>query len=208
MKLKKNAKIFIIVLVIVVVLILGGIIVSKLIPKKEEVKEAKVIDTIDDYGYVLKDNKSKEYQSLFKELITVLHAKEIDEASYANKLSEMFIVDFYSLSDKSAKTDVGGTDIVHPDVLNNFLENAENTYYKYVESNIYNNRNQELPKVETVTVEKTENIKYTYGEITDEKAYSVDVVWTYTEEKFSDYQQKANLTFVHKDNKLYLVELK
>lgn len=40
----------------------------------------------------------------------------------------MFIVDFYSLSDKTAKTDVGGVDIVQPDILNNFLENAENTF--------------------------------------------------------------------------------
>ena len=63
-------------------------------------------------------------------------------------------------------------------------------------------------KKSTFQLLETENIKYTYGEITDENAYSVDVVWTYTEEKFSDYQQKANLTFVHKDNKLYLVELK
>ena len=58
MKLKKNAKRLIIVLIIIVLLVVGGIVVSKLIPKKDEVKEAKVLDTIDDYGYVLKDNKS------------------------------------------------------------------------------------------------------------------------------------------------------
>lgn len=208
MKLKKNAKRLIIVLIIIVLLVVGGIVVSRLIPKKDEVKEAKVLDTIDDYGYVLKDNKSKHYQSLFKELIKVLNEEEINEEAYVSKLSEMFIVDFYSLADKSAKTDVGGVDIVHPDILGNFLENAENTYYKYVESNIYNNRNQKLPEVETVTVEKVENVSYTYGEITDEKAYSVDINWTYTSEEFADYQKKANLTFIHKDKKLYLVELK
>ena len=65
----------------------------------------------------------------------------------------MFIVDFYSLSDKTAKTDVGGVDIVYPDILNNFLENAEDTFYKYVESNVYNNRKQSLPTVNTVTVD-------------------------------------------------------
>ena len=93
--------------------------------------------------------KSKHSQT-FKELIKVLNEEEINEEAYVSKLSEMFIVDFYSLADKSAKTDVGGVDIVHPDILGNFLENAENTYYKYVESNIYNNRNQKLPEVETV----------------------------------------------------------
>ncbi len=208
MKLKKNVKRIIMILIIIVIIILGCLVVSKLIPKKEEVKEAKVIDQIDDYGYVLKDNKSKHYQSLFKELIEILNSEEVDESAYASKLSEMFIVDFYSLSDKSAKTDVGGVDIVHPDILSNFLENAENTFYKYVESDIYNTRNQSLPEVDTVTVENVENTSYTYGETTDESAYSVDVVWTYTEEEFSDYQQQANLIFVHQDNKLYLVELK
>lgn len=208
MKLKKNAKRIIIILIVIVLLVVSALVVSRLIPKKEEVKEAKVLDTIDDYGYVLKDNKSKAYQSLFKELIKILNSEETDEQAYVSKLSEMFIVDFYSLANKSAKTDVGGVDIVHPDILGNFLENAENTFYKYVESDIYNNRNQKLPEVETVTVEKIETISYTYAETTDENAYSVDVIWTYTDDEFSDYQQKANLIFIHKDNKLYLVELK
>lgn len=208
MKLKKNCKRLIIILIITILLVVGGIVASKLIPKKEEVKEAKVLDTIDNYGYILKDNKSKQYQSLFKELIKILNEDKVDEEAYASKLSEMFIVDFYSLADKSAKTDVGGVDIVHPDILSNFLDNAENTYYKYVESNIYNNRNQKLPEVGAVTVEKIETVSYTYAEITDDKAYSVDINWTYTSEEFADYQKKANLTFIHKDNKLYLVELK
>lgn len=208
MKLKKNIKRLIIILIIIIALAAGIFVVSKLMPKKEVIKEAKVLNTIDDYGYVLKDNKSKNYQALFKELIKILEKEEVDEQLYVSKLSEMFIVDFYSLADKSAKTDVGGVDIVHPDVLSNFLTNAENTFYKYVESNIYNNREQSLPEVGTVTVETVEKTPYTYNNVTDENAYSVKVNWTYTEEEFSTYQKQATLTFVHQDKKLYLVELK
>ena len=208
MKLKKNIKRLIIILIIIIALAAGIFVVSKLMPKKEVIKEAKVLNTIDDYGYVLKDNKSKNYQALFKELIKILEKEEVDEQLYVSKLSEMFIVDFYSLVDKSAKTDVGGVDIVHPDVLSNFLTNAENTFYKYVESNIYNNREQSLPEVGTVTVETVEKTAYTYNNVTDENAYSVKVNWTYTEEEFSTYQKAAILTFVHQDKKLYLVELK
>ena len=36
--------------------------------KKESVKEAKVVSKIDNYGYVLKSNKSDAYKKLFKEL--------------------------------------------------------------------------------------------------------------------------------------------
>ena len=120
----------------------------------------------------------------------------------------MFIVDFYSLSDKTAKTDVGGVDIVYPDILNNFLENAEDTFYKYVESNVYNNRKQSLPTVNTVTVDNIEKTSFTYNDTIDENAYKVKVSWDYTDEEFANYQKEANLVFVNKDKKLYLVELK
>ena len=96
---------------------------------------------------------------------------------------------------------------MNPDILSNFLDNAENTFYKYVESNIYNNRVQKLPKVDTVAAETPEDTTYTYSNNTDDKAYSVKVSWTYTEEEFSDYQTSATLIFVHQDKKLYLVEL-
>ena len=69
-------------------------------------------------------------------------------------------------------------------------------------------RKAKTTRIYNKTVEKVENVSYTYGEITDEKAYSVDINWTYTSEEFADYQKKANLTFIHKDKKLYLVELK
>ena len=120
----------------------------------------------------------------------------------------MFVVDFYSLSDKTAKTDVGGVDIVQPDILNNFLENAENTFYKYVESNIYNNRKQNLPEVNTVEVESVEKTTFTYNNTIDENAYEVKVKWDYTDSEFANYQNEATLIFVNQDKKLYLVELK
>lgn len=208
MKLKKKVKRLIFILILIIILIVGVIFVPKLFKKDTSNNGPKVINKIDSYGYELKDNKSKEYQVLFKDLEKILNEKEVDEKAYVDKLAEMFIVDFYSLSDKTSKTDVGGVDIVHPDALSNFLKNAENTFYKYVESNIYNNRSQNLPKVSTVTINSTDNTTYTYNDTTDDKAYTVNVSWTYTDTAFSDYQSSAILTIIHKDNKLYLVELK
>lgn len=134
--------------------------------------------------------------------------KEVDEEAYASKLAELFVADFYSLSEKTSKTDIGGVEIVHPDILSNFLENAENTYYKYVESNIYNNRKQKLPTVKNVTVDGVEQESFSYNEQIDEEAYIVTISWEYSDEEFSDYQDEAKLVFVHNDKKLYLVELK
>lgn len=208
MKLKKKAKTTLIAIVVILVVAVVGIFTYKTFFSKPAIKEAKVLKEIKNYGYVLKDNKSKKYQALFKDLAKILESDEVDYKAYASKLAEMFVVDFYSLSDKTAKTDVGGVDIVLPDILNNFLENAENTFYKYVESNIYNNRNQKLPEVNTVEVESVEKTTFTYNDTIDENAYQVKVKWDYTDSDFANYQKEATLIFVNKDKKLYLVELK
>lgn len=206
MKLKKRAKILIILLVLLALLGIGfG--AYKMFFSKDKVTEAKVLKTIEKYGYTLKDNKSKKYQEMFTELDKILKKDPVKEEEYVNQIAQMFIYDFYTLSDKTAKTDVGGTDFVFSTSLNNFLENAEDTFYKYVESNIYNQRKQKLPTVDKITIESTEKTSYAYGETTDEDAYEVKVSWTYTDEAFNDYQKEATLTFIHEDIKLSLAEL-
>ena len=131
MKLKKKAKLTIIGVALILIIALAAIIAINFMPKKEKVKEIKVLKSIDEYGYELKDNKTKKYKELFKQLEDILRKDEVNQEEYAKKVAEMFVYDFYSLEDKVAKTDVGGVDFVHPDALDNFLLNAEDTYYKY-----------------------------------------------------------------------------
>ena len=106
-----------------------------------------------------------------------------------------------------AKNDIGGVDFVHPKALANFLENAESTYYKYIESNIYGHRNQSLPMVKEVTVGNVEQAEYKIEDTSYEEAYKVSATWSYTTDNFSDYQTSADITIVKEDNKLYIVEL-
>lgn len=206
MKLKKKIKILLFLLLLI---LLGyvGYQVYKTYGKKEEVQEVKVINKIEKYGYSLKENKPSEYKEMFKELETILNAEEINEEEYAKKLVEMFIYDFYSLQDKTAKTDIGGVDFVYSGILENFLENAQNTYYKYIESNIYDNRKQSLPVVSDIEIESVEKSPFTYATETDEEAYIVKANWSYTESEFSNYQKTATLVLIHDDIKLSLVEL-
>ena len=208
MKLKKKAKRRIIIFLVIVLLVILGILLWKQLSNTEpQVKETKIVSKIDKYGYKLKDNKPTTYKKLFKELETILNEKTVDEEKYVSKISEMFIYDFYSLDDKTAKTDIGGVDFVYPAARENFLKNAQNTYYKYVENNIYGNRNQKLPiadKMEVVSVEKT---PFAYGEQTDEEAYKVTIKWDYTDTAFSSYQKNAVLIFIHNGIILELVEL-
>ena len=144
---------------------------------------------------------------MFKELKALLKESEVDEDSYVKKITEMFIYDFYTLSDKSSKTDVGGVDFVYPEILANFLMNAQDTYYKYVESNVYNNRNQSLPTISDITIASADKKEFKYLDKVDDNAYVVNVSWKYTSDEFSSYQNEATLVFIHDNKKLCLVEL-
>lgn len=208
MKLKKKPKKILITVIVLAAIAAIAFVGYNVFFGKQEVQEAKVLKTIKKYGYTLKDNKTKRYQEMFEQLDKILKKDPVDEEEYVKQITEMFIYDFYSLSDKSTKTDVGGTDFVYQPSLSNFLDNAEDTYYKYVESNIYGNRKQKLPVVDKITIDSVEQTEYAYGETSDDEAYEVTVSWTYTDNDFDDYQKEATLTFIHDDIKLSLAELK
>lgn len=206
MKLKKKVRVFIIIL-LVLLLALLSFLVYKELSSKEAKKEVKVINEIKEYGYKLKENKPAKYKKMFEELKEILDKEEVDEEKYVKKISEMFIYDFYSLNDKTAKTDVGGVDFIYSEILENFLDNAQNTYYKYVESNIYNNRKQKLPIVDEITIDGVEKKEFKYSDKTDNEAYYANVTWTYVDNEFESYQKEAKLVFIHEDKKMSLVEL-
>ena len=207
MKLKKGPKIALIIITLLLIIAAGIALFIMLKPKTSKVQEVKILNSIEKYDYHLKDTKSKKYKKMFRELEDILTAKEVDEELYVQKITEMFIYDFYSLADKSTKTDVGGLDFVHPNAVQNFLVNAEDTYYKYVENNIYGARTQKLPEVDEVLINATTKTTYIYNN-TEYEAYKINAGWTYTSEEFSSYQKNAALIFIKDDIKLYLVELK
>lgn len=209
MKLKKKVKRMLIIFVVILVLIAAG--VGALIyfknPKKKAVPEVKIVNEVDKYDYKLKETKSNTYKKMFEELKKILKEEKVDEEAYAKKVAEMFIYDFYTLNDKAAKTDIGGVDFVYSSAIENFLQNAQDTYYKYVESNIYNERKQSLPEVTNITINNVEQKEFAYGDQTDSSAYFVNVTWSYTDEQFADYQKEATVVLIHDDIKLSIVEL-
>ena len=206
MKSKKKVKNTILIVLITIVALLIGLTIYKT-KNKSKTKEVKVVDKIDKYGYKLKETKSATYKKMFKDLKDILNEEKVNQENYVKKISEMFIYDFYSLDDKLAKTDIGGVDFLYPAARDNFLQNAQDTYYKYVESNIYGNRNQDLPEVDNIEIKEVSQKAFAYQDKTDEEAFFVDVSWAYKNDKFTDYQKNATLVFIHDDIKLCLVEL-
>ena len=96
MKLKKIPKLIIAIVALLLIIALAVVIILSFKPDEKKVTEVKVLKSIDEYGYQLKDNKTEKYKVLFKELEDILRADTVDEEAYAKKVAEMFVYDFFS----------------------------------------------------------------------------------------------------------------
>lgn len=213
---KKVLKILLII-IIIIGLGSGGIFIYKKIVdsddngKKPVTVEIKKLDEIKGFSYSLYDNSSELYKELFNELKEVLEAKELDEKKYAELISKMFVEEFYTLSNKVTNQDVGGLDFVHAKVKDNLKLKASDTIYKYIESNVYGDRQQKLPTVsefvscEVVVDDYSFNDKDTGLSIVDTNSYVVKLVWKYKEDL--GYQTRATIRLVHEDKVLSIISI-
>lgn len=202
----------IIIKVLIVIVVIGALLFAytKFTSKetKNNVEEAKKEDEIkkDEYNYVLYGHKSDLYKEYFAKLKEELLKDEVNEEEYAKLISELFVIDFYSLNDKTTNTDVGGLDFIYEEMKENFVLKATDTIYKYVESNVYGDRKQELPKITGVEVKSITKSEISYDDVKDEQGYVVVINATY--EKDIGYPKEITLSIVHKEKKLYIIEVK
>lgn len=196
----------VVIIIILLALVGGGIWLFIGNNTTKKVVKVKVLDSIEGYNYKLHDNDTKLYKECFSELKEVLESSSIDEEKYVTLLSKMFVLDFFTLDNKVTNDDVGGVDFVHKDAVDNFKLKAKDTLYKYVESNVYGDRKQELPVVSKITDVKVEKMTVSFKDINDSKAYKVRVNFDY--EKDLGYTKEKTLIFVHEDKVLSLIEMK
>ena len=205
-KRKVNVKRVAILIILLALIIAGAILtISKLTHKESNTKEIKEVASIDAYGYTLKDTATVYYKKLFKELEKTLNEKEVDKDKYAELVAQMFIADFFNLDNKISKNDVGGKEFVYSDYQSDFEKFAMDSMYKSVESDVYGERNQELPEVTNVEVTKVKNETYQYGENTDENAYVFNFNIEYKEDM--DYQTEGSLILIHNGNKIEVASM-
>lgn len=203
-KIKKKVKI--IIALISLVMVLSIIMAIYLLLKKSPTdKPVKVVNSISEYGYQLTDNDPKLYKSLFKELETELKKDKVDYENYASLITKLFVIDFYDLESKIAKTDIGGLQFINPSIKDNFTIKAEETLYKYVENNLDDKRSQELPIVKSVRVKEIKATDYSYNSKDYQEAYEVNVTWEYV--KDLGYETSAKMIIVREDKILSIMEL-
>ena len=186
--------IFILIILAIIILILLQFKGNSSTPKYKE------IDTIKNYNYELEDRDTELMQNTFKKLKKELSKDNVDYDLYAEYLSELFIIDLFTMNNKDNKYDVGSIEYVLEDAKENYQINVEDTIYKYLVEK--SNRKEEYPIVKSITKEKIENKEYKFNEETYE-AYKVTLNWEY--EKDNDYDKKGIVTLIKKDNKLFVV---
>lgn len=164
----------------------------------------KTLEQIKGYGIVLEDRDTKLYTESYKELKTILSTDSIDYEAYASNLAKLYIIDFYTLSNKLNKYDVGALDFILDSDKDAFKNKAMDTYYRYVKDNTYGDRTQNLPEVKALEITSIEDMSYKIENKTYD-AYLVKVEWSYTTDV--DAPTEIDLTIANIDDKLYIVKI-
>lgn len=196
------------ILVILVLLIVAGCVIFLLKSKgnnKPTPEVPEVIDSIDDFSYELSDNKTKYFVGLFDDLKDLLKKDDYDEEEYALLVSKLFLSDFYDLNSKVMQSDIGGTQFVYSDYRTDFESGAIDNVYKYVQSNVYGDRKQELPVVKAVEKVSIEQKSFEYEDEIDFDAYYVTLDIQY--DKDLDYPTEVLLVLIHNEDKLEIAKM-
>ncbi len=174
-------------------------------PKEEETVVKKNESEIEGYGITLDDFDTDLYRNEYKLLKENLESGNIDFNAYAESVAKLFIIDLYTIKNKTNKYDIGGDEFVYPETVDNYKLNVEDTLYKYVEDNTKNTRTQNLPVVDSIKVEKKSEEKFKMEKEEKEyPAYKINLTWTYATDL--GYDTKGEVIIVNKENKLYVVE--
>ena len=200
---KKKYKMLLTILIILIIIIVAAIIVFKVFQGSPTAEHVKVVDSIDNFDYNLDDRDTELMKKTYNELKDILTASDIDYEKYAQALAKLFVIDLFTMDNKVNRYDVGSTEYVYPDSVENFKTNVEDTIYKTMENNSNGKRKQKLPEVSAIDESNVETSTFTIGE--DEyESYIVKLSWSY--EKDLGYDKNATITLIPLNEKLYVVE--
>lgn len=193
---KKN---IILSLILLIIIVGAYVFIDKVYFKKQVV--AKVVHEIKEYNYYLDDKDTDLYKEKYYLLEDVLKEESINYEEYAKLISQLFVIDFYTLNNKITNKDVGGVQFINSTIIDNFKLNATSTIYKYLKSNLYGKRNQTLPIVNKIDI-----ISVKEDDFNNNDAFYVELKWDY--KKDLEYPKKATIVLTRENNKLSIVEMK
>ena len=198
---KKKYKIALI-LIIILIIIVTLFMALKFFLKNEPAEPVKVVDSIENFSYTLDDRDTELMKNTYNELKEVLN-NDIDYEKYAELLAKLFVIDLFTMNNKVNRYDVGSTEYVYPDSVDNFKTNVEDTIYKTMENNSNGKRKQDLPEVKSITLEEIIEDTYAIGEETYD-SYVVSLNWEYVTDY--GYDDTATITLIELNDQLYVTE--
>ena len=157
----------------------------------------KIIDSIKGYGYTLEKRDSELMKTTFASLKEELTKDDIDYEKYAKYMSELFIIDLYSIQNKNSRYDIGGTEYVYTDYQDSFKLKVGDTIYRYIDTL----KKKEKPLVESIDVDSIEEDTFTYNE-NEYEAYKVLINWKYVEDL--GYDSEGVINIIKDNDKLYI----
>ena len=203
---RKKYKILMIVIISIAV-ILGGLLIYQKFFYKEPVETpvntVTVTNTIEEYGYTLEDRDTALFEEKFHELETLLNQEGFDQEEYVSLVSQLFIIDFYTIDNKISRYDIGGLEYVYTDAVASLKSVAQNSIYKTVENNLDDTRTQQLPEVASITVDSISDYEYIMPDESTVSGYRVALSWTYTENL--GYDTEGVLVLIPDGNKMGVV---
>lgn len=200
---KKKLLIYLLIGVILISIIVAVIfiILNNNKPENNTTPTIEKIDQMENYDYYLDDNATEYYKELYDELKSTLNNEIINEEEYAKIISKLFVTDLFTLDNKITSSDIGGLQFVYTDFKDDFINIAKNSLYSSVESNIYNDRNQELPIVSNIEINNITSSKFSYNG-NEYNSYNVELNIIY--QKDLGYPTNYKLTLI-KNDKYYQV---
>lgn len=193
MKKKKNRKRAMMIAVIIIVVVSALLYFFLFLNSN---LQTKIVEEIDNYEYTLEKRDTILMEENFLLLKDTLENKEVDYNKYAEYLSKLFVIDLFTLSNKSSKYDVGSVEYIYPDKKDSFISKVQDTLYAYLGSI------DSLPEVKSISLEgNVEKTTLSYDEEVKD-AYIVNLTWDYVED--FGYDNKAKITLIDIEDKLYI----
>ena len=135
----------------------------------------------------------------------------LNNQKYAETIAKLFVIDFFTLSNKTSKNDIGGAQFVFESYKSTFVEYARDGMYKQVLADVDGEKvNKNLPTVKSVKVNEVDEVApsaiFSSGGFTDDMVgYEISVSWTY--ENDDSFMSSAVITVAPDGDKLSLVKM-
>lgn len=185
--------------IIIVAVVIGVLLFILLKPGKsnaDDPKNNQPQQTTSVGSYSIRSNATAYQKTLYDELKEAIKSKN-DEA-VAKSIAQNFVADFFTLSNKTIKNDVGGTQFWSEDARLTLRTKAIDTFYSNLELYIKDYGSKNLPIVKDVKVTGTNKM--------NDYTYAVSLEWSYEDTKFdtSEFQKTATVEITKESGTSYI----